>query len=495
MIGRRWVIIVALIALDCVVLAALARVATTSRSNDRPVAPFVSNLPGDEELQVSTPMAPTSAVTPTVPTSTETPTPTVQTPESTAVARSIKSSLSPTVTSTPSRTTTLSLTPIPSRTAMPSAAPALGPTAMPGPVTLANTLINPFANEAYRRRGERARLDPEYARRVDQKLNQGRINFLLFGYGETHEPPAAVDVIIGSLTILSYDLRTGRADIVSLTHDTRAPEIERFLAQRGPPSSPMKIDQAYSVGGFDLMRRTVEDATGLSIDFQIAFKDSLLLNLVDGVFGGIEIDNPADFKVQPFYLDGKLFDEGRFGKGRQQLNGTQTLQYIKALTARHDPSLERNVRKVIVFRALLDGTDQRCHDRDFWLRISSFVVGQSSSKTIQYDFDPLGLLVRNLGDVMSSAGKFAKGGGCDLGASRIGKTLYVVDPTVGDGGVQWVSMEVLTNPIAKRDLASGVYPEVGVGMELPINSNPYGDLITGYWQSVRRLVKLKLTPG
>jgi hypothetical protein len=491
--GRRWVIIIALIVLDGVVLAALAWVTTTHRSNNRPVAHFVSELPKDAE-QVSTPIAPTSAMAPTVPASTETSTPTAQTPESTAVASSTTAPLSPTAIFTPSPTTTLSLTPIPSRTAIPSLAPALEPTALPRPATLVNTLINPFANEAYRRRVERARLDPEYARRVDQKLNQGRINFLLFGYGETHEPPVAVDVIIGSLTILSYDLRTGRADIVSLTHDTRAPEVERFLAQRGRQSLPVKIDQAYSVGGFDLMRRTVEDATGLSIDFQIAFKDSLLLDLVDGVFGGIEIDNPADFKVQPFYLDGKLFDEGRFGKGTQRLNGTQTLQYIKALTTRHDPSLERNVRKVIVFRALLDGTNQRCHDRGFWLRISSFVVGQSSSRTIQYDFDPLGLLVRNLGDVIPNAEKFAKGEGCDLGASRIGKTLYVVDPTVGDGGVQWVSMEVLTNPIAKRDLTSGVYPEAGVGIELPINSNPYSDLITGYWPSVRRLVKLKLTP-
>jgi len=364
---------------------------------------------------------------------------------------------------------------------------------MPRPATLADALINPFSSEAYRRRNERARLDPEYARRVDQKLNQGRINFLLFGYGETHEPPIAVDVIIGSLSIVSYDLRTGHADIVSLTHDTRAPEIERLLAQRGKPSLPVKIDQAYSVGGFDLMRKTVEDATGLSIDFQIAFKDSLLLNLVDGVFGSIEIDNPADFKVQSFYLDGKMFEEGRFGKGRQQLNGTQTIQYIKALTARHDPSLERNVRKVIVFRALFDGTNQRCNDRDFWLRVSGFVVGQSSSKTIQYDFDPLELLVSNLPGVISSAGRFAKGEGCDLGASRIGKTLYVVDPTVGDGGVQWVSMEVLTNRIAKRDLESGIYPDAGAGMELPMNSNPYGDLITGYWPSVRLLVKQKLT--
>lgn len=492
MTGRRGIIIIALIALVCMVFAALARVATTYRSNERSVAQFGHDLSGDEEPLVSTPAAPTSTGTGT-PTSTETPTPTEQIPESTLVDSSTETPLSPTVTSTPSRTTTPSLTALPPRISTPSPAPAPKPTAAPSPATLVDALINPFVNEAYRRRGERARLDPDYARRVDQKLNQGRINFLLFGYGETHEPPIAVDVIIGSLSILSYDLRTGRADIVSLTHDTRAPEIERFLAQRGRPSLPIKIDQAYRVGGFDLMRRTVEDATGLSIDFQIVFKDAPLLNLVDGVFGGIEIDNPADFKVQPFYLDGKLFEEGRFARGRQQLNGTQTIQYIKALTARHDPSLERNVRKVIVFRALLDGTNQRCHDRDFWLRVSSFVVGQSSSRTIQYDFDPLGLLVRNLGDVISSAGKFAKGEGCDLGASRIGKTLYVVDPTVGDGGVQWVSMEVLTNPIAKQDLASGIYPDAGAGMELPMNSNPYGDLVTGYWQSVRLLVKHKLT--
>ena len=481
MTRRQWIIIIALIALNCVAFAALASLAAIYRSNDRAIAQPVFDLPGDKEPGISTPTAPTTLRAASA-------TPTVQTPESTPVANS------PTATWTVAATSSATVTSTPSPTATPSLALAPKPTAMPRSATLVDTLVNPFASEAYRRRNERARLDPAYARRVDQKLNQDRINFLLFGYGQTHEPPIAVDVIIGSLSILSYDLLTGRANIVSLTHDTRAPEIERFLAQRGKPSVPVKIDQAYSVGGFDLMRKTVEDATGLSIDFQIAFKDSLLINLVNGVFGDIEIDNPADFKVQPFYLDGKMFEEGRFGKGRQQLNGTQTVQYIKALTAHHDPALERNVRKVIVFRALLDGTNQRCHDGDFWLRISSFVVGQSSSKTIQYDFDPLGLLVSNLPNVISSAGRFAKGAGCDLGASRIGKTLYVVDPTVGDGGVQWVSIEVLTNPIAKRDLESGVYPQAGVAMELPMNSNPYGDLISAYWQSVRSLVKQSLAP-
>ncbi len=330
-----------------------------------------------------------------------------------------------------------------------------------------------------------------------------RFDHIAIGVPRIAEVPAFLEGTLGG--VARYGRSTGGAFIWTVWRFEGGGRIEilepfgkdgflhRFLAQRGKPSLPVKIDQAYSVGGFDLMRKTVEAATGLSIDFQIVFKDSLLINLVDSVLGGIAIDNPADFKVQPFYLDGKLFEEGRFGKGRQQINGTQTVQYIKALTTRHDPSLERNVRKVIVFRALLDGANQKCHDRDFWLRVSGFVVGQSGSKSIQYDFDPLGLLVGNLGNVISSVGKFAKSEGCDLGASRIGRTLYIVDPTVGDGGVQWVSMEVLTNPIAKRDLESGVYPLAGAGMELPLNSNPYGDLITGYWPAVRLLVKHKLT--
>ena len=503
MTRRQWFIIIALIALNGIADATLASWAATYWLNRRAVAQPVLDLPGDKVIEVSTPTALASKVIPTpkTPTSTLAPTRTMPTSTVTLTRTVPASAAASTPTAQTRKPTPVANTPLASRTVAATRSPAATssipsapqPTAILRSGTMADALLNPFASEASRRRNERARLDPAYTRRVDQKLNQGRINFLLFGYGETHEPPLAVDVIIGSLSILSYDLRTGRVDIVSLTHDTRAPEIERLLAQRGKPSAPVKIDQAYRVGGFDLMRRTVEDATGLSIDFQIAFKDSLLNNLVDDVFGGIEIDNPADFKVQPFYLDGKLFDEGHFGQGRQRLNGVQTIQYIKALTARHDPALERNVRKVIVFRALLDGVNQRCHDRDFWLRISSFVVGQSTSKTIQYDFDPLRLLVSHLPDVISGAARFAKGEGCDLGASRIGRTLYVVDSAVGDGGVQWLAMAVLSNPIAQRDLESGVYPNEKEAIELPINSNPYGDLITGYWPSVRLLVKQRLT--
>ena len=81
-----------------------------------------------------------------------------------------------------------------------------------------------FAKEAERRRAELAKTDPDHSRRIDKALNDGRVNFLLFGYGETHEPPATEKAIIGSQTIISYDTHTRKADIISLTHDIRAPE-------------------------------------------------------------------------------------------------------------------------------------------------------------------------------------------------------------------------------------------------------------------------------
>ena len=91
--------------------------------------------------------------------------------------------------------------------------------------SLFDALMAPLASEAQRRRVEMARNDPEFIKRIDGALNEGRVNFLLFGYGETHEPPFTENALIGSHTIISYDTRTRTADIVSFTHDIRAPEI------------------------------------------------------------------------------------------------------------------------------------------------------------------------------------------------------------------------------------------------------------------------------
>ncbi len=362
-----------------------------------------------------------------------------------------------------------------------------------GENTVFDALMTPFLNEAKKRRAELAKTDPEFGRRVDPALNEYRINFLLFGYGETHEPPATEKALIGSQTIISYDTRTRRADIISLTHDIRAPEVEREMVRQGWKKAPVtRIDQAYNVGGFKLQRRTLEDATGLSIDFQLTFRDAIVAGLVDNVFEGVDVDVPTDFDVHAFYLDGKKYDAGHFRQGLQRFSGRQVVQFIKTVPVSegaYDKSLEHNQRKALILDALMAAINRKYTDRAFWLRGTGFVGTQLVTGNIAYDFDPVALLINNIGQTTSNLrSSKSSGGGAML--PKIGKSRYVVDSAHGDGGVQWVNANAAINPVTKKDIDDGVYGSRDI--EVPIQSNPYGDLVTEYWGSVRALVRVAL---
>jgi hypothetical protein len=357
--------------------------------------------------------------------------------------------------------------------------------------SLFDSLMRPFTYEAQIRREDRARKEPDSIRRLDKDLNEGRINFVLFGYGETHEPPATERAFIGSNTILSYDTRTQSADIISFTHDIRAPEIERELKARGQKVNAVKIDQAYNVGGFRLMRNVLENATGLSMDFQISFKDVAIKKFVDDVYSGVEVNVADEFKVHPFYLDGKKYPEAKFLKGKQTLNGTQVIQFIKTVPVTegyYGKSLEHNTRKHVVFQALLAGLSQRTSDKTFWLKGTAFITAERINGEIVYDFDPVSLAVNNIGATAGELKKYLDNkqtGGLQM--PQIRKTTYICDPTCGDGGIRWVDGDT-GNPNTIRDMQKGVYPPGG-GIEIPFDANADGDLVTEYWTSVRAVIK------
>lgn len=358
--------------------------------------------------------------------------------------------------------------------------------------SLVDALMTPLLNEARRRRAELVKNDPGYLHRIDRELNIGRINILLFGYGETHEPPLTEKAIIGSQTILSYDLRKRTVDVISLTHDIRAPEIERAMSKRGQKPGAVRIDQAYNVGGFRLMRQTLEDATGLSIDFQITFRDSVLQGLIDNVFNGVTVDVPTTFDVHPFYLDDKKYAGGHFERGLQKLNGLQVIQFIKTVPVsanEYDPVLEHNSRKALVFQGLVQALHTQAKDLQFWGKLSAFVAGEMVRGSIVYDFDPLALIVNNIGNTTASLHRTVTQSD-EMDLPRIDRSRYIVDAAHGDGGVQWVTPNAVDNPITQKDIDAGVYKPID--FEVPLNANPYGDLVTEYWTSVRTLVRYTL---
>lgn len=354
--------------------------------------------------------------------------------------------------------------------------------------------MQPFISEAKRLRAQRAKDDPQAAGRVDTELNRRRVNFLLFGYGETHEPPLTERAFIGSYTVVSYDYRRGALDLVSLTHDIRAPEIERYQQSRQTDGvGPIKIDRAYQFGGFDLMRTTLENATGLAIDFQIAFAEAGLASATDQVFGGVQVDVPLPFEVNAFYLDGKKYPKGSFAPGLQTFDGTRVLQYIKTVPVErvYDKRLEHNARKHQVMRGFTQRLRERSNDVGFWLGALRFVNGEVGSGTIAYDFDVKALLANNLGEIAASVGAALGRSESSAGVPEVDRTVYVVDPSSGDGGVQWVNANAATNPATRADLAAGRY--VDTAMEVPYAGDPYAaNLATGYWPDVRRVVRQRI---
>ncbi len=352
-------------------------------------------------------------------------------------------------------------------------------------------VLHPLLVQAKRQRAANAAKEPDYWTRLDPRLNATRLNFLLFGYGETHEPPLTERAFIGSLTIFSYDYATRQIDLVSLTHDIRAPEIERYLHDQGQAQvGPIKLDRAYSVGGFDLMRRAIEDASGLAIDYQLAFKESAIQGATDTVFEGLDVNVPLAFKVNAFYLDGVKYPAGEFQAGLQRLDGIQVIQFIKTVPVEehYDYRLEHNARKHLVFRAIMDALAQHSHDPAFLGRAALFFSSQVAQDSLAYDFDLRTLVIDNLRSLMAD---FVRPGASDQEMPGVQRTMYVVDPASGDGGVQWVMANAHDNPVTQRDLDQHVYGETA--MEVPYHGNPYAaDLPTGYWLDVRQLIASRL---
>lgn len=364
-------------------------------------------------------------------------------------------------------------------------------------------LVAPFAREALERRKVRELTDPEWSKRVDPKLNEGRVNLLLYGYGETYEPPLTQKALIGSQTIISFDTKTKKVDIISFTHDIRAPEIERYLREQGRRDAPVKIWRAYHDGGLPLMRQVLENASGLSIDFQVAVEDSIIADFINQVFREIEVEVPRAFKTEGFWYKGELFEGGSFEPGKEKMDGKRVLQFIKTVPlaqpefGRDDYGQlqEHNYRKRLVFEAMIGSLKEKIDEPLFFMKLMGFLV-KDKGEMLNFDFDPKRLLIRNLVDFLR-AGAIIQEGGEEL-LPKFGEGVYVVDKRHGDGGVRWVKSEGVRNSHIQKEIGDGFYGKATksgdpYAMAIPIGGDPYAeDLAEGYWFSVRDLVRESL---
>ncbi|MDC0767949.1 LCP family protein [Streptomyces sp. HD] len=94
----------------------------------------------------------------------------------------------------------------------------------------------------------------------------------------------------------------------------------------------VKLNAAYAEDGPELLVRTVEANTGLHIDHYVEIGFAGFANIVDSV-GGVEIDIPRDIKDSKSGAD--------FKKGKQTLNGEESLAFVRTRYALPGSDLDR----------------------------------------------------------------------------------------------------------------------------------------------------------
>jgi hypothetical protein len=366
-----------------------------------------------------------------------------------------------------------------------------------GRTVLFDQFVQPFVDDATRRRARQADEDPAYAHRVDQGLNAGRLNLAFLGYGEEHDQ--LYDDMGVSVTILSLNLATWDMASISLSRDIRVPELEdQSVAE--PPRWPLTLRAAYRARGFEGIRAILEDATGLAIDFEVVMKDVFVRNYLDDVNGPVELVVPKDFQTNTYRLAGAEHGEDFIAAGRQTLSTDKAMTFILAETL--DPQGkddERSYRKDLLLKTLSCTVREHLEARDsgFALNLVRFLLGELKSGDLNSDFD-FQLVGGGLGSLAQAF--IVAGGNVDqrfpqLGAAR---ELVVHDKDYGDGGVRRVR-RIETNPddegiadqpVVKHEIQLG---SLAPYMLIPIGGNPYAaDLVDDYWTSVRTLIKSSL---
>lgn len=137
------------------------------------------------------------------------------------------------------------------------------------------------------------------------------ISILMVGIDERDGDHGRTD----SMLVLTLNPETKSTKILSIPRDTRTKLINNENPKK---SSTDKINHAYAFGGIEMSIASVENFLNIPIDYYVEINMEGFKDIVDAV-NGITVDNQFEFE-----LDGVTLE-----KGRQHLNGTETLAYAR----------------------------------------------------------------------------------------------------------------------------------------------------------------------
>ncbi len=149
-----------------------------------------------------------------------------------------------------------------------------------------------------------------------------------------------------SLMLITFNPKTLNATILSIPRDTYVP-IACFAGQR-----ENKITHA-AWNGESCMIRTIENFTGINIDYYVKVNFQGVISLVDAL-GGIEVDVPIEFCESNSKRSTRTENLVCLKKGKQKLNGEQALALARHRKTLLTGDLQRGVNQQLVVQGILN---------------------------------------------------------------------------------------------------------------------------------------------
>ena len=230
-----------------------------------------------------------------------------------------------------------------------------------------------------------------------------------------------------ALMLVTFNPKTLNATILSIPRDTYVP-IACFANQR-----ENKITHA-AWQGESCMIRTIQNFTGINIDYYVKINFRGVIKLVNAL-GGIEVDVPIEFCESNAYRSTKTEDLVCLKKGKQTLNGDQALALARHRKTLLTGDLQRGVNQQLVVQGMLNkiksvkSTSQLLGVLD---AISNSMDTNFSTKQILSFYSIAKNLMNNssdYGNFINMTQLYLQGHGAMIYDEGIGLTLYDFIPS------------------------------------------------------------------
>lgn len=166
--------------------------------------------------------------------------------------------------------------------------------------------------------------------------NKQPISILLMGVDERSGDKGRSDTLIA----MTLNPKKQVMQMVSIPRDTRTEIIGHGTTD--------KINHAFAFGGPKMALETVENFTGVQMDYYIRVNMEALSKLVDAV-GGVTVHNDLDWIDEGYYKKGF-----HYSKGDIELNGPEALGYVRMRHLDPNGDFGRNNRQRQIISAVLD---------------------------------------------------------------------------------------------------------------------------------------------